>query len=202
MPRRLAAFLLSIPLWLALPAHAGLVPGACSGRPLRWECVGALTIVNLRSPAAETVRIHFHDDQNTVVEVSRAAQTQRMLVKPDGVWFQGLPPEQPAGHSPFIDWPEGAILTIYLLAMAFPEGPDTVPEQETVRHPDVGRDRIGVIAARAGDGTVRFTITERDKLLGRGEYRAGELPPPAGGFDLTGWRRGEKPVRQWIKRGD
>ena len=201
MLRRLTAFLLSIPLWLALPAQAGLVPGACSGRLLKWECVGALTIVNLRAPTAETVHIRFYDDQSTVVEAIRPSETQRMLVKPDGVWFQGVPPEQPPGRNPFFDLPEGALLPLHLLGLAFPDGPETVPEQETKRHPDLGRERIGVSAARDRDGTVRFTITERDQALVRGEYRAGELSPPAGGIDLAGWTRGERP-RRLLKRVD
>ncbi len=199
--RCLVSFLLSACLCAALPAAAGLVPGACSGRLLKWECVGLLTMTSTRHGETETLRLHFHDDDTTLVEVSRPAGIQRMLVTPDAVWFQGVPPDQPPGRNPFLDLPEGALLPIHLLGLAFPDGPDTVPEQETVRELALGRERIGVSAARAIDGTIRFTITERGQTLAQGSYRAGELAPPAGGVDLTRWTRGERP-RRLIERRD
>lgn len=196
--RCLAPFLLSAALSTALPAAAGLVPGACSGRLLKWECVGELTITGTRAP--ETVRMRFHDDNTTLVEVTRPSETQRMLVTPDGVWFQDVPPGLPPGRSPFIHLPEGALLPLHMLGLAFPDGPDTVPEQETTRDIASGRERFVVSAARAIDGTIRYTFFERGQLLVQGSYRAGELAPPAGGFDLAQWARGEKPGVQLIKR--
>ncbi len=199
MPRYLVPILSSVLLWLALPVQAGLVPGACSGRLMKWECVGVLTFTGTHNNTMQTVRLRFYDDQSTVVEVTRPSDTQRMLVTPDGVWFQDVPPGQPSGQSPFIDLPEGALLTTYLLGHAFPDGPDSVPEGETERKLDLKHDRIDVRAARAVDGTIRYTIIERGQVLGHGTYRAGELAPPAGGFDLSRWTRGEKPVRQMLK---
>ena len=182
---------------LSTPLHAagGLVPGACSEPLLKWECVGVLDI---DSPA-ETLRIRFHDDERIVVEVIQPASTQRMLVTPDGVWYQGVPEGQAKGRNPLAMLPGAAILPIGMLKMAFPDGPDTVPEQESTHELDFGHERIRISAARATDGTVRFWVSERGKPLAHGQYRAGELPARPGGFDLTQWSRGELPRMQAFK---
>jgi len=80
--------------------------------------------------------------------------------------------------------------------MAFPDGPDTVPQQETTQVLNLGDERISISARRAIDGTVRFKVSERGQQLGHGTYRAGELSPPPSGFDLTQWTRGELPQMQ------
>lgn len=192
-PYRLASIvipsLLAMVLLNALPASAGLVPGACSGRALKWECVGSLELVN----AKETTRIRFYDDDHTLVEVAQPTTTQRMLVTPGGVWYQGMPLGQGTVPHPFRNLPEAAILPIKLLEMAFPDGPDTVPQQETTQEIKLGDERISISAIRAIDGTVRFKVSERGQQLGHGTYRAGELPLPPSGFDLTQWTRGELP---------
>ena len=195
-PSRIASRALSCLLVIALSAPldaaAGLVPGACSGPLPTWECVGVLDIV---SPA-ETLRLRFHDDERIVVEVIQPASTQRMLVAPDGVWYQGVPEGQARGRNPFATLPGAAMLPIGMLIMAFPDGPDTVPEQESTRELDFGHERIRISAARATDGTVRFSVSERGQALAHGTYRAGELPARPGGFDLTQWTRGELPRMQ------
>ena len=68
-----------------------------------------------------------------------------MSVTPERVLYQVVPPGQGTGPNSFRILSGAATLPIKLLEMAFPDGPDTVPQQETTQELNLGDERIGIV---------------------------------------------------------
>jgi len=160
------------------------------------NCFGTLqfSFVNPKlGDSAMTIRMIVYRNEEVSMDLEKGGLLQRLIVaKPSGVaLYSGLSDAEKytPTQNPFMFLEMGFALPLGALQLAFPQGPNSVPDSEVQRDVILEGKSVTIFAVRHGDNRVNFrlTVPEAGILKANGYWDGSRVESMPDDFSLVGW---------------